>query len=55
MPAEIEDSTAIGAGRALEVLLSSATKSLISSLGQLDLAAELVRELQNCYHLFTFP
>ena len=46
-PAEIEDSTVIGAGRALEVLLSSGMKILISSSDQLNLAVVLIRELQN--------
>ena len=47
VPAEIEGSTDIGAVRAMEVLLSSGTKILISSPGQLDLAVALIRELQN--------
>ena len=46
VPAEIEDSNVIGAGRAMEVLLPSGTKILISSPGQLDLAVVLIRELQ---------
>ena len=47
VPAEVESSTAIGAGRAMEVLLSSGTKILISSPGQLDLAVVLIRQLGN--------
>jgi transposase-like protein len=47
VPAEIESSTAIDAGRAMEVLLPSGTKILIASPGQLDLAVVLIRELQH--------
>lgn len=47
VPAEIEDSTATGAGHAMEVLLPSGTKIIITSPGQLDLAVVLIRELQN--------
>ena len=46
VPAEIEDSTAFGVGRAIEVLLPSGTKILISSSDQLNLAVVLIRELQ---------
>ena len=47
VPAEIEDSTAFGMGRAMEVLLPSGTKILISSSDQLNLAVVLICELQN--------
>lgn len=47
VPAEIEGSTAIGADRAMEVLLPGGTRLLISSPGQLDLAVVLIRELQH--------
>lgn len=47
VPAEIEEPTAIGAGRAMEVLLPGGTRILITSPGQLDLAVGLIRELQN--------
>lgn len=47
VPAEIESSTAAGADRAMEVVLSSGTKILISSPGQLDLAVVLIRQLEN--------
>jgi transposase-like protein len=47
VPAEIEDSTDIGAGRAMEVLLPSGERIIISSPGQLELAVGLIRELQN--------
>jgi transposase-like protein len=45
VPAEIEGSAAIGAGHAMEVLLSGGTKLLISTPGQVDLAVALIREL----------
>lgn len=47
VPAEIESSSAMGAGRAMEVMLPSGTKIIISSPGQLDLAVLLIRQLQN--------
>ena len=47
VPAEIESSMAIDMSRAMEVLLPSGTKILITSPSQLDLAVGLIRELQN--------
>lgn len=47
VPAEIEGSTAVGADRAMEVVVSSGTKILISSPEQLDLAVALIRQLEN--------
>lgn len=47
VPAEIEDSTAVAAGRAMEVLLPGGTKLAINSPGQIPLAAALIRELEN--------
>jgi transposase-like protein len=47
VPAEIESFPAIDMSRAMEVLLPSGTKILITSHNQLDLAVGLIRELQN--------
>jgi transposase-like protein len=47
VPAEIDHSTAMGAGRAMEVLLPGGASLLISSPGQVDLAVALIRELHN--------
>jgi transposase-like protein len=47
VPAEIDHSNAIGADRGMEVLLPGGTKLLISSPGQVDLAAALIRGLSN--------
>ena len=47
VPAEIEGSTAVGADRAMEVVVSSGTKICISSPDQLDLAVALIRQLEN--------
>ena len=47
VPAEIDHSIAIGAGRAMEVLLPGGAKLFISSPGQLQLAATLIRALDN--------
>ena len=47
VPAEIESSTAIDMSRAMEVLLPSGTKILITSPSQLGLAVGLIRELQS--------
>ncbi len=43
--AEIDQSPAIGEGRAMEVLLPGGAKLLISSPGQVDLAVALIRQL----------
>ena len=45
--AEIDHSSAIGAGHAMEVLLPGGAKLLISSPGQVQLAATLIRALEN--------
>lgn len=47
VPAEIEHSTAVAAGWAMEVLLPGGTKLAIHSPGQIPLAAALIRELEN--------
>jgi len=47
VPAEIEGSAAVGADRAMEVVLSSGTTIRISSPDQLDLAVVLIRQLEN--------
>ena len=47
VPAEIEDSTGIDAGRAMEVWLPGGERILITSAGQLDLAVVLILQLQN--------
>jgi transposase-like protein len=47
VPAEIDHSTAMGAGCAMEVLLPGGARLLISSPGQVDLAVALIRELHN--------
>ena len=45
VPAEIDHSNSIAVGRTIEVLLPGGAKLLISSPGQVDLAAALIREL----------
>ena len=45
VPAEIDQSTSIAVGRAIEVLLPGGAKLLISAPGQVDLAVALIREL----------
>ena len=45
VPAEIDHSTSIAVGRAMEVLLPGGAKLLITSPGQIDLAVALIREL----------
>ena len=47
VPAEIDHSSASGAGGTMEVLLPGGTKLFISSPGQIDLAVALIRELHN--------
>ena len=47
VPAEIGNFAAADTSRAMEVLLPSGTKILITSTSQLDLAVVLIRELQN--------
>ena len=47
VPAEIDQSNAIGASSAMEVLLPGGARLLISSAGQVDLAVALIRELHN--------
>lgn len=47
VPAEIENFAAADTSRAMEVLLPSGTKILITSPSQLGLAVGLIRELQN--------
>ena len=47
VPAEIEDSTGIDAGPAMEVWLPGGERILITSSDQLDLAVGLIRQLQN--------
>jgi hypothetical protein len=47
VPAEIDHSNAIGADRGMEVLLPGGARLLISSPGRIDLAAALIRRLNN--------
>ena len=47
VPAEIDNSSASSAGRAMEILLPGGAKLIISSAGQVDLAAALIRQLHN--------
>jgi transposase-like protein len=46
VPAEIDDATTIASGRAVEVLLPSGTKIIISSPAHLDLAILLISKLE---------
>ena len=47
VPAEIDHSSAISAGCAMEVWLPGGTRLRISSPGQIELAVALIRELNN--------
>ncbi|MBN8457521.1 MAG: transposase [Verrucomicrobia bacterium] len=47
VPAEIDGSTAAGADRAMEVWIPGGAKLLVSSPGQVDLAAALIRKLHS--------
>jgi transposase-like protein len=47
VPAEVDKAFITGTGRAMEVLLSSGTKIIITSSDQLDLAAILISKLEN--------
>ncbi len=46
VPAEVDEASTTGTGRAMEVLLSSGTKIMITSPDQLDLAATLISKLE---------
>lgn len=47
VPAELEAAPVAGTGRAMELLLPGGAKLLITAPGQIQLAAALIRELNN--------
>jgi hypothetical protein len=47
VPAELEAAPVTGTGRAMEILLPGGAKLLITTPGQIQLAATLIRELNN--------